>query len=164
MAIRTLPIEPLSSADWLGQFADLDSTYWETFSGATRTFDRPMHTDGYSAKQRRARNGTSMIEDVTMTKSFDPNYAPDVALLRYLESLHGGDYFEVEVSPVTRQDDLAQRGSITWQLHRCRLLSYTDPASWDVNQGANLYTLSVTFSVEDVTKNFAGASEVANLI
>jgi hypothetical protein len=138
-------IEPASSADYLCTAEGLPETYFSTFSGIVRSFERAKFYDGYAARQRTAATGSETIDDATFTKEFDP--VKDVVLIDWIETLKSGKYVNFTVRPVKRGDDVEFIGTKSWKLSLCRLLKATYPNA-DVSAPTDVSMIELTFSVD----------------
>lgn len=143
-------LEPASKADWLATAEGLPDVYFETFSGVKIKHERAKFRDGFSASERTAATGSTKFEDVTFSKSFDPEI--DEALITWLQTLVGGKYVNFSIRPVMRQDDVKFRGRKSWKLSNCRLMAVNYPDS-DVNSPTEVSKIELIFSVDLASYN-----------
>lgn len=144
--MRIIQTEPLSNADYLLTIPQIGQYYFETCSELKHTYNRPMHTDGLSAKKRVGRVGSSQVENVTLSKSFDDNL--DKGLLEWLKTVADGRHFDVTIQPVRRTSDI-EPGAVTFECLNCRLLE-SSLSAIDIADGETTSKLSFTFSVENL--------------
>ena len=139
---------PASSADWLVTMDALPDTYWQKFSGVVETISRPTFADGLSAKKRKVATGTSEYDDVTLSKSFDPE--KDGAILAWAdEKKRSGEKFGIVVRPVKRNKDVEFRGNKSFRISGAQLIKISAPAATDSAGGDQVSMVELVFSVEE---------------
>lgn len=154
-----MPIKsvPKTKADWLVQIGNLSKAYWPNFSGLSDSTGTTEYSDGFRRRLYKL-NGPRNVENVTMTKPYNPN--EDVALIQWWLAWCNAQGTEetITVQPVTYCPDPEPDGSAITFLG-CR------PASLKVAEvdktSSDISTIELTFSVDDYSvggANVAGAS------
>jgi hypothetical protein len=137
-------LKPLTQSEYLVTIADVTG-YFTECSGLEETFETSEFSDGLSKRLRKVR-GISQIEDVELTKPFDPEI--DGAILELCQ-----EYCELEreltvtIQPIKRCGEIRQYGNKKMTLLGCKLIGVkgfeVDTTSNDVS------TLTITLSVDD---------------
>jgi hypothetical protein len=148
MSIRLQQKNPLTNADAVVTVEGV-AGYWTKMSGLAETVSRAMYSDGSTNRKRYATSGSSEIDEVTISRPFDPDNADDQAAYEWAKSVRCGDTFQVQVRPVRRCDGVEQRGSKALFFYGCRLTKLEFMNSMDTGAGDSVVELSVTYSVDD---------------
>ena len=137
-------LKPLTQAEFLVTVAGVDG-YFTKCSGLEEKFDTSEYSDGLSRRLRKLR-GPGQIEDVELTKAFDPE--ADSAIVTLCQ-----EYCDLEtdltitVQPCKRCGEIRQYGNKKLTLLGCKIVGIkgfeADATSNDVSE------LSITLSVDD---------------
>lgn len=153
--MRLLELEPAANSDFLVTIeqngeAALQNTYFTTFSGVEVSSTRPQYTDGMTNIKRTAQTGSHSVQDVTISKPFDPD--KDGALIEWIEkNQQSGDHFQMLIRPVRRSDQVEFRGQKAFRLSDCRIMRAMYPGSVDTSGGDSTAMISIVASVTQAT-------------
>jgi hypothetical protein len=139
---------PMTNADALFLVDEL-SCYWSKFSGIKKKFNRAMFSDGLSNIKKSAPSGAQEIEQVTLSKAYDPDR--DGPVLDFLQSHECGEPFSMTVRPVKRCGQMEFRGKSAWSLSGCRVSEWSVFELMDTGSGDSVVELKMVFSVDQVS-------------
>jgi hypothetical protein len=151
MTVKLENRNPLTTADVLITIEGLPG-YWSGFSGGGFDVSRPMYSDGISNQKRPAGSGTVEYQDVTLTKSFDPDV--DQPTVEFFERFKTEiETFDLTLRPVKRANGVEQRGTKARYLTGCRVKTFRYMDNMDTGKGDEVANITVTLAVEsDVWK------------
>jgi hypothetical protein len=142
-------LNPTSAADFLCTIEGLPETYFTNFSGITKTFTRPEYADGLTARKRKAQTGSSMVEDMELSKPYDPDV--DSALIDWITTHEDGTYFQALIRPVKRNGNIEFRGAKAFRLSNCRIMKASYPGEVNSSGGDQVSMIVIGFSCEEAT-------------
>lgn len=137
-------LKPLTQAEYLVTVANVDG-YFTECSGLEEKFDTSTYSDGLSRRLRKLR-GPGEIEDVELTKPFDPE-ADDALVTLCQEYCDLETELTITIQPCKRCGEVRQVGNKKLTLLGCKIVGVkgfeVDATSNDVS------TLKITLSVDD---------------
>ncbi|MFN6460551.1 MAG: hypothetical protein RMZ41_001720 [Nostoc sp. DedVER02] len=144
-------INPIANSDFTITLTLLPNIYWTTFSGIKTTYKRPTYNDGLAQIQRTGSGGTQENANVTISKPYDPE--SDDAINSFLVDHEDGVAFDMSVTPIKRSatGEVQARGTKSWKLTGCRLISSEMMSSTDTADGSKTSMTTLEFSYESAT-------------